>query len=96
MSGTSEKTVTSAGCPATTSSAWVVEAPKELVKVTPWPAGVATKAFSSAVKAGPTTEYPTTLTEVVRGRTGGRRGEEAQGQQRYGRPITRRDVDFFM
>ena len=34
-SGFNEKLTTSAGCPATTSSACVVEAPKELVKVTP-------------------------------------------------------------
>src|ERR1035438_4759478 len=34
-SGLSEKLTTSAGWPATTSWAWVVEAPKEFVKVTP-------------------------------------------------------------
>jgi len=62
MSGINEKFTTSAGWPAATSWACVPEAPKEFVNVTPCPAGVASKAVSSAVYAVEMVEYPTTAT----------------------------------
>jgi hypothetical protein len=44
MSGSVEKVTTSASRPASTARLWSPDAPKELLKLTPWPAEVSVKA----------------------------------------------------